>query len=189
MIRKNGRYGKFLACSNYPACSNIKSESVEVSATKCPKCGANMIVKSGRYGKFLACPNYPECNATLPYDSERSDQKCPKCGTLMYYRNGRNGRYLNCPQCNTNVPIAELAGTCPVCGAPTRRMKSKGGKVYYGCSNYPKCKFMSWDMPTGEKCPKCGKYLVRKGKQIKCSACDYAAPAPAPKKQDGEEQE
>ena len=179
MIRKNGRYGKFLACSNYPACSNIKSESVEVSATKCPKCGANMVVKSGRYGKFLACPNYPECSATLPYDSERSDEKCPKCGTLMYYRNGRNGRYLNCPQCNTNAPIAELAGTCPACGAPTRRMKSKAGKVYYGCSNYPKCKFMSWDMPTGEKCPKCGKYLVRKGKQIKCSACDYAAPAPA----------
>ena len=179
MIRKSGRYGKFLACSNYPACSNIKSESVEVSSTKCPKCGANMVVKSGRYGKFLACPNYPECNATLPYDSERSDQKCPKCGTLMYYRNGRNGRYLNCPQCNTNVPIAELAGTCPVCGAPTRRMKSKAGKIYYGCSDYPKCKFMSWDMPTGEKCPKCGKYLVRKGKQIKCSACDYTAPAPA----------
>ena len=80
MIRKSGRYGKFLACSNYPACSNIKSEGMEISATKCPKCGANMVVKSGKYGKFLACPNYPECNAILPFDSEVSKEKCPKCG-------------------------------------------------------------------------------------------------------------
>ena len=159
MIRKSGRYGKFLACSNYPACSNIKSEGMEISATKCPKCGANMVVKSGKYGKFLACPNYPECNAILP-------------------RNGRYGKYLSCPKCGTNQPISETAGVCPVCGAPTRRLKSKAGKIFYSCSKYPSCKFMSWDMPTGEKCPKCGKYLVKKGKQIKCSSCNYAIDVP-----------
>ncbi len=148
MIRKSGRYGKFLACSNYPACSNIKSEGMEISATKCPKCGANMVVKSGKYGKFLACPNYPECNAILPFDSEVSKEN------------------------------SETAGVCPVCGAPTRRLKSKAGKIFYSCSKYPSCKFMSWDMPTGEKCPKCGKYLVKKGKQIKCSSCNYAIDVP-----------
>ena len=178
MIRKSGRYGKFLACSNYPACSNIKSEGMEISATKCPKCGANMVVKSGKYGKFLACPNYPECNAILPFDSEVSKEKCPKCGELMIYRNGRYGKYLSCPKCGTNQPISETAGVCPVCGAPTRRLKSKAGKIFYSCSKYPSCKFMSWDMPTGEKCPKCGKYLVKKGKQIKCSSCNYAIDAP-----------
>ncbi len=178
MIRKNGRYGKFLACSNYPACSNIKSEGVEISATKCPKCGANMVVKSGRYGKFLACPNYPECDATLPFEREVSKEKCPKCGELMIYRKGRNGRYLSCPKCGQSQPISELAGTCPVCGAPTRRMKSKAGKIFYSCTKYPQCKFMSWDMPTGEKCPRCGKYLVKKGKQIKCSSCNYAIDVP-----------
>ena len=190
MIRKSGRYGKFLACSNYPACSNIKSEGMEVSATKCPKCGANMVVKSGKYGKFLACPNYPECNAILPFDSEVSKEKCPKCGEYMIYRNGRYGKYLSCPKCGTNQPITELAGTCPVCGAPTRRLKSKAGKIFYSCSKYPSCKFMSWDLPTGEKCPKCGKYLVKKGKQIKCSSCDYAIDAPEQEEKDegGKEQ-
>lgn len=183
MIRKSGRYGKYLACSNYPECSNIKSEGAEISSTKCPKCGANMVVKSGKFGKFLACPNYPECNATLPFDSELSKEKCPTCGSLMYIRNGKNGKYLSCPKCNTNRPIAETAGVCPVCGAPTRRMKSKAGKIFYSCSNYPKCKFMSWEQPTGEKCPKCGKYLVKKGKKILCSSCDYSKDAPEEPKQ------
>ena len=187
MIRKSGRYGKFLACSNYPACSNIKSEGAEVSATKCPKCGANMVVKSGKYGKFLSCPNYPECSATLPYDCELSKEKCPKCGTLMYVRKGRNGKYLSCPKCGGSQPIAELAGTCPVCGAPTRRMKSKAGKIFYSCSKYPGCKFMSWEMPTGEKCPRCGKYLFRKGKKVRCSSCDYTADLPEEKSGEGEE--
>ena len=187
MIRKSGRYGKFLACSNYPACSNIKSEGAEVSATKCPKCGANMVVKSGKYGKFLACPNYPECSATLPYDCELSKEKCPKCGTLMYVRKGRNGKYLSCPKCGGSPPIAALAGTCPVCGAPTRRMKSKAGKIFYSCSKYPGCKFMSWEMPTGETCPRCGKYLFRKGKKVRCSSCDYTADLPEEKSGEGEE--
>ena len=187
MIRKSGRYGKYLACSNYPECSNIKSEGAEISSTKCPKCGANMVVKSGKFGKFLACPNYPECNATLPFDSEISKEKCPNCGAFMYIRNGKNGKYLSCPKCNTNRPIAEIAGVCPVCGAPTRRMKSKAGKIFYSCSNYPKCKFMSWEQPTGEKCPKCGKYLVKKGKKICCSSCDYTKDAPEEPKRDGQD--
>ncbi len=185
MIRKNGRHGKFLACSNYPACSNIKSEGAEITATPCPKCGANMVVKSGKFGKFLACPNYPDCDATLPYECEVSKEKCPQCGSYMIYRKGKNGKYLSCPKCSISRPITEIAGVCPVCGSPTRRMKSKAGKIFYSCTKYPTCKFMSWDMPTGEKCPKCGKYLVRKAKQIKCSSCSYTREAEAAK-EDGE---
>ncbi len=175
MIRKSGRYGKYLACSNYPQCSNIRSEGAEISATKCPKCGANMVVKSGKFGKFLACPNYPECSTVLPFESEVSEELCEKCGQPMIYRTGKYGKYLSCPKCGTNKRIADLAGKCPVCGAPAERLKSKGGKIYYRCSKFPECKFMSWDFPTGEKCPNCGKYLVKKGKTIRCSACDFAA--------------
>ena len=143
MIRKAGRYGKYLACSNYPACSNIVSESEqEVSDTPCPKCGAMMVVKNGRYGKFLACPNYPTCKTTLPFGEKKEEV---------------------------------FEGVCPDCGKPTRRLRSKSGKTYYGCSGYPDCKFMSWDIPTGEKSPVCGKTIVKTPKGIvRCSDKDCA---------------
>ena len=143
MIRKSGRYGKYLACSNYPACSNIVSESEqEISETPCPKCGAMMVVKNGRYGKFLACPNYPSCKTTLPFGEKKEEV---------------------------------IEGICPDCGKPTRRLRSKSGKTYYGCSGYPDCKFMSWDIPTGEKCPVCGKPIVKTPKGIvRCSDKDCA---------------
>lgn len=144
MIRKNGRYGKYLACSNYPACSNIVNEEQDaVSETPCPKCGAMMLVKNGRYGKFLACPNYPECKSTLPFGEKKEE-------------------------------IFE--GVCPDCGRPAKRLRSKTGKVYYGCSGYPECKFMSWDVPLGTKCPKCGGALVKSAYgTVKCTnkECDY----------------
>ncbi len=148
MVRKTGKYGKYLACSNYPACSNIVSEGeAEVSDTPCPKCGKLMVVKSGRFGKFLACPNYPACKSTLPYGDAPQDD--------VY------------------------EGVCPECGKPTKRLKTRTGKTYYGCSGYPVCKFMSWDVPTGEKCPKCGAALVRSPRGVvKCSGkeCNYRAP-------------
>ena len=139
MVRKNGKYGKYLACSNYPACSNIISESqAEVTDTPCPKCGAMMTIKTGRYGKFLACPNYPTCKSTLPFE---------------------------------NVPQKEeTEGICPDCGKPTKKLYSRAGKAYYGCTGYPTCRFMSWDVPTGEKCPACGGAMVKTAKGVvKCS--------------------
>lgn len=147
MVRKTGKYGKYLACSNYPACSNIIGETqAEVTDTPCPKCGAMMTVKSGKFGKFLACPNYPECKSTLPLESKE----------------------------------VVLEGICPECGKPTKRMKSRYGKIYYGCSGYPDCKFMSWDIPTGEKCPKCGAALgKRPNGEIRCAnkECGYGISA------------
>ena len=187
MIRRIGRYGKYLACSNYPACSNIVSEGeVEISEMRCPKCGANMVVKSGKYGKFLACPNYPECSAILPVDAKLSEEKCAECGSNMLLKNGKYGNFLECPKCGAKRPQAssdgaargneKLEGKCPDCGKPMRRMRSKTGKIYYGCTGYPDCKFLSWDIPTGDKCPKCGKFLIRRGNKIKCSekTCDYS---------------
>ncbi len=190
MIRRQGKYGKYLACSNYPACSNIISESEqEVSSVRCPKCGANMVVKSGKYGKFLACPNYPECSSILPMDAKISEEKCKECGGEMLIKKGRYGQYLECAKCGAKRPLGgsqpregeKHEGVCPECGKPMRRMRSKSGKIYYGCTGYPDCKFLSWDVPTGEKCPKCGKgYLVKRGKEIKCSekSCGYSVPAP-----------
>ncbi|MGN0807007.1 MAG: type I DNA topoisomerase [Candidatus Coproplasma sp.] len=191
MIRRVGKYGKYLACSSYPKCSNIVSESeVEISDVRCPKCGANMVVKSGKFGKFLACPNYPECSLILPIDVKISEEKCPECGSFMFVKKGKYGAYLECGKCQAKQPLVKpdgkaregekTEGKCPDCGKPMRRMKSKNGKIYYGCTGYPTCKFLSWDIPTGDKCPKCGQFLIRKGKEIKCSGknCDYSAPVP-----------
>lgn len=144
MIRRMGKFGKYLACSNYPECQNIVSETKEeISSVRCPKCGENMVVKSGKFGRFLACPNYPDCKSTLSMPSDEQ----PK-----------------------------LAGKCPECGAAMTVRKSKRGKVYYSCSGYPDCKFMSWDVPTGDKCPECSSPLVSTAKGgVKCSNkdCSY----------------
>ncbi len=144
MIRRMGKFGKYLACSNYPECQNIISETKEeISAVRCPKCGENMVVKSGKFGRFLACPSYPECKSTasMPSDEE------PK-----------------------------LAGKCPECGSAMTVRKSKKGKVYYSCLGYPDCKFMSWDVTTGDRCPECNEPLVTNARGgIKCSnkECSY----------------
>ncbi|MCD7728492.1 MAG: type I DNA topoisomerase [Clostridia bacterium] len=197
MIRRIGKYGKYLACSNYPACSNIISESeAEVSSVRCPKCGANMVVKSGKYGKFLACPNYPECSSILPLDAKISEEKCKECGGDMLIKKGRYGQYLECAKCGVKRPLdtegrgnAKTEGKCPECGKPMRRMRSKNGKIYYGCTGYPDCKFLSWDIPTGDKCPVCKKgFLVKKGGEIKCSekSCSYSVPLPPEETKDGQ---
>ena len=62
---------------------------------------------------------------------------------------------------------------CPKCGGKIIEKKTRKGKIFYGCSNYPKCNFATWDKPTGEMCPKCGEPLVEKKNQIQCSKCDY----------------
>ncbi|MBQ8291201.1 MAG: type I DNA topoisomerase [Clostridia bacterium] len=152
MLRRMGKFGKYLACSNYPECRNIVSESeTEISSVRCPKCGENMVVKSGKFGKFLACPSYPDCKSTMsmPTDEE------PK-----------------------------LAGKCPDCGADMTVRKSKKGKTYYSCLGYPDCKFMSWDVTTGERCPDCNSPLIKAGRGgVKCSnkECSYKVKGEAPK--------
>ena len=187
MIRKSGRYGKFLACSNYPECENIKSEKEEVSDVVCEKCGSLMVYKAGKYGKFLACPNYPQCTYVKPIDEKVAEQKCEKCGGTMVVKKGRFGNYMQCTACKETQSLTEKAGICPDCGRPTQKMTSRSGKAFFGCSGYPECKFMSWDMPNGERCPKCDSYIViaKDGKTKKCSSkdCDFIE-KPTKKKKD-----
>ncbi len=154
MIVKNGRYGKFAACPNYPQCKNTKpltapeksdAEKPVIADFKCELCGADMVLRSGRYGSFYACSRYPECKHTKQKTKEL-DVACPKCGAKIVTKYGR------------------------------------GRTMFYSCSRYPECDFSSWDMPTEEKCPDCGGMLFRKkGKsQLIChdKACGYKRELP-----------
>ena len=106
----------------------------------CEKCGGKMVIREGKYGKFLGCSNFPKCKNVKSLEVEQK-------------------------------PV----GVCPECGKPVIERKSKKGKIFYSCTGYPDCKFMSWDIPTDEKCPKCGKFLYKKGEHYKCSnpECDF----------------
>ena len=97
---------------------------------------------------------------------EESDVVCEKCGRKMVIRESRFGKFLACPgypQCkNTKSITVEIGVKCPECGGEIIELKSQKGAKYFGCSNHPKCNFMSWDKPTNEKCPECGKMLMLK---------------------------
>lgn len=172
-----------LASANVEA-EKDKKENQEVSDVTCEKCGAKMIVKMGRYGKYLACPNYPNCKNIKPYSlaegpEEVSDVKCDACGTLMVYRTGPYGRYLKCPSCGANKAIAIDTGiVCPKCheGHMVQR-RSHRGRIFYGCSRYPKCDMALWNEPINQFCETCGAIMTKKtyktGKEvISCSNPD-----------------
>jgi len=141
LIMKFGRFGKFIACSNYPECKYTektgkeKKLAEENKGEKCEKCGADMVVKNGRFGAFLGCSNYPECKNIKGIENKTG---------------------VKCPECETGEIVER---------------KSKKGRSFFGCNSYPKCKFALWSKPTGEKCPDCGSLLVfaAQGKQ-RCSA-------------------
>ncbi len=176
MLKRYGKYNShYLACSNYPTCKNIVSNE-EISDKQCPQCGNAMVIKTGRYGQFLSCSNYPTCKTNMPLESEIVEEKCPHCGGTLILQDGKFGKYYKCLQCNKNIPAQEKLGiACPNCQKDVIVKKTKTGKIFYGCIAYPECNFTSWDMPTGEFCPKCNAYLVKKPKSIQCSntTCDY----------------
>ncbi|MFA5359746.1 MAG: type I DNA topoisomerase [Patescibacteria group bacterium] len=159
MIIKTGRYGKFLACSAFPECKNIKSmpgadkngngqtDSEEIKELKekykdeiCEKCGSAMAIKVGKFGPFLACTGYP------------------KCKNLKNIGGGNNGTGI----------------TCPVCGKGEVVQKRSKRGIFYACNQYPDCKTAFWGKPTGEKCPDCDSLLIEDAKkgEIKCSNKD-----------------
>ncbi len=154
MIIKTGRYGKFLACSGFPKCKNIKSLKKEngaagnnvennnqpvkkepmVSDQTCEKCGSPMLIRESKFGKFLACSGYPKCKNTKPLDY---------------------GTGVKCPECKQGEMVA-------------RRTRSR--RTFYACNRYPDCKFAVWSKPTGEKCPQCGSLMVEGAKgKVRCS--------------------
>ena len=113
-----------------------------------------------------------------------TDIPCEKCGKMMVVKVGRFGKFLACPaypECKTTKPfVVETDATCPVCGGKVISKKSKRGYTFFGCDKWPECNFMTWDKPTNEKCPKCGKSLFKgKGSVLSCldEKCGYKAVA------------
>ncbi len=135
MVYKNGRFGRFLACINYPDCKNTKTidkdgapvekqaKEVELADFKCELCGSDVVIRNGKFGAFYACSQYPTCRFTK--------QKAN--------------------------PIDAL---CPDCGARILVRRMKGRMLFYSCERYPDCQFSSWDLPTEKKCPDCGDMLM-----------------------------
>ncbi len=170
----------------------IGEKSIEVPPEEtdfiCDKCGSRMIVRNGRFGKFAACPNYPTCRNTKPLtapveqESEEADAaekeestqkapvvadfKCEKCGSDMVLRTGKFGSFYACsryPECRfTKARVRELGVNCPKCAAKVVTKYGRNHTVFYSCERYPECDFSSWDVPTNELCPDCGKMLFRK---------------------------
>ena len=130
-------------------------------------------------------------NVKIQLEEDTTDIPCDKCGRMMVIKTGRYGRFLACPgypECKNAKPLIVNTGArCPECGGEIIERKSKKGHVFYGCGNWPKCNFMSWDAPAGENCPECGKTLFKKktGK-IVCMTKDCGYEKSAGKKKNDE---
>ncbi|GAA9066210.1 type I DNA topoisomerase [Helicobacter pylori] len=147
LVKKNSRYGEFIACNNYPKCKYVKqTENANDGAKQelCEKCGGEMVQKFSRNGAFLACNNYPECKNT------KSLKNTP----------------------NANEIIEGVK--CPECGGDIALKRSKKGS-FYGCNNYPKCRFLSNHKPINKRCEKChylmSERIYRKKKVHECIQC------------------
>ncbi|HJZ68925.1 MAG TPA: type I DNA topoisomerase [Blastocatellia bacterium] len=207
MVKKFGRYGEFLACTNYPECKTTRdipkahdeaSEETHAEAAEetCENCGRPMVLKRGRFGQFLACTGYPECKTTRKIQKGGKiaapdvvlEEPCPQCGSNMVIKQGRYGPFTACsnyPKCKY-VKQETTGVSCPECGeGEIAERRSKRG-VFYGCTRYPACKFTMRDKPVPRECPKCGaRFLVEKIKKdgtrlLQCIAegCKYKEPIP-----------
>jgi len=115
----------------------------------------------------------------LELRDEPTDEVCPNCGRPMVIKTGRFGKFISCsgyPECKTTKPIVKDTGAkCPKDGGAIVERKSRKGRTFYGCANYPKCDFVSWDRVVPEPCPVCGSYVVAKSRRggnvrLECSA-------------------
>ncbi len=147
LVKKNSRYGEFIACNNYPKCKYIKqTENANDGAKQelCEKCGGEMVQKFSRNGAFLACNNYPECKNTKSLK--------------------------NTPNAKETIEGVK----CPECGGDIALKRSKKGS-FYGCNNYPKCNFLSNYKPINKRCEKChylmSERMYRKKKVHECIKC------------------
>ncbi|MGN8429629.1 type I DNA topoisomerase [Helicobacter pylori] len=147
LVKKNSRYGEFIACNNYPKCKYIKqteNANDEAKQELCEKCGGEMVQKFSRNGAFLACNNYPECKNTKSLK--------------------------NTPNAKETIEGVK----CPECGGDIALKRSKKGS-FYGCNNYPKCNFLSNHKPINKRCEKChylmSERIYRKKKAHECIKC------------------
>ena len=150
-------------------------------------------VLSSFYGDFADTLKQAEKNmegTRMKVPDEETDVVCELCGRKMVIKHGRYGKFLACPgfpECrNTKKLVQETPGLCPVCGKKVIAKKTKTGRTFYGCSGYPDCKFMTWDTPLGEPCPRCGGTLFHatgKMKRIHClkEGCGFEKAAPGKK--------
>lgn len=176
MVIRNGKFGKFLACPNYPKCKNTKPIEVLTGGEAKPQTDGDSFSLRPSSGSVA-----PEEKST----QEATGEVCEKCGRPMVLRKGRYGNFLACsgyPECKN---IRNLTGTksetdgdygkCPKCGKPLKKIVTRKA-TFYGCTGYPDCNFTSFDPVAEEKCPECGAYTVVKelknGKFIKCSNKD-----------------
>ncbi len=209
LVIKWGKHGSFYACSSYDkddpnSCTFTKEnpinlpdlDSADLQETTqeeyCENCGRLMVLKRGRFGQFMACTGYPDCKTTRRLDQGKKvpdiplDELCPKCGRNLMIRHGRYGEFTACsgyPDCKY-VKQNFIGVKCPLCKeGELVEKRARKGNTFYGCANYPKCKFTSASKPLPEKCPSCGnEYLVEKtlksGAVIACpnKECNYERP-------------
>lgn len=188
MVIKFGRFGEFLACTNYPECKTTKEmakgDAAEATSDDeqivCEKCGKPMQLKRSRFGQFFACTGYPDCKNTkdprllkagIPNDPQ---PPCETCGKEMILKSGRYGPFYSCagyPECKNirkigggkSTPPKPTGVTCPNCkeGELVERRSRRG--IFYSCSRYPKCEFTLNNRPVTRECPKChAPYLLEK---------------------------
>ena len=173
---------------------DVKSERMPTDI-RCDQCGSIMEIKWGKYGKFLSCTAYPDCkNAKMFRKDEEGkimveeppsvDEKCPQCDSPMLVKEGRYGRFLACsryPDCKGTKSMSIGVG-CPQegCGGALVQRRTKKGRIFFGCNNYPNCRFALWEKPIPQACPQCGAaFLVEKrrkdGVKLVCKkeGCDY----------------
>ncbi|MFA5839671.1 MAG: type I DNA topoisomerase [Candidatus Margulisiibacteriota bacterium] len=140
--------------------AEVKMEKVkkEIATDEvCPTCGKPLIIREGRYGNFIACSGYPKCKYTKPTkeDEVKVTEVCEKCGKPMVMKHSRFGSFLACsgyPNCkNTKNIIKKIDAKCPKCGGDISERRTRRGKIFYGCSNWPKCDFATWQRPAPEK--------------------------------------
>jgi DNA topoisomerase-1 len=182
MVIKWGKFGKFIACTGYPECSNTRELPPDPASAEglseqdaeeyCENCGRVMVLKKGRFGQFYACSGYPDCKTTkqIGGTQKKSDvpleEKCPQCANNLVLKNGRFGEFTACstyPKCKF-VKQKTIGVPCPNCSeGDVVERRSKRGKTFFGCSRYPECAFVAWGKPIQEKCPDCGSsYLIEK---------------------------
>jgi DNA topoisomerase-1 len=149
----------------------------------CEKCTKPMILRWGRFGQFLACTGFPECKNTRPVGeeaalAEKTDEKCDLCGAEMLVKRGRFGPFLACskyPECKGARPILKKVGVpCPKDGGDIVEKRSKRGRTFFSCANYPNCDFTSWTKPLKQPCPTCGGLIVVAARNTaKCTQCEW----------------
>jgi len=207
MVIKFGRFGEFMACSNYPECKTTKEIAKGDAAEAgdetiiCEKCGKPMTLKRSRFGQFFACTGYPECRntkdprllkANIPNEPQ---PPCELCGKEMVLKSGRYGPFYSCsgyPECRnirkigggTRTPPKPTGVKCPQCGEGEIVERHSRRGIFYSCNRYPKCEFALNARPVPRPCPKCGapflleKHTKREGDLEVCNNSECGYRAP-----------